>query len=417
MNEHLIKTGYMRIVNRSNIVQYISFKEFLSYADSTRMFFKSKYDSGEISVYCACSSTNDLELSITENGVVRVKSNHQQEKHLPACPKSKHYQNWLNKHKNGNFLVDETGSMIFNITMPGVIKSASTRSGGSSESSVSSLAHTTLLSMITTLNAVAWEKQTYIKKKEISIENKEGRPHTWTYKNRPDFIRLIFGVSNDVLVKNGQNVFPFYELCYRKDTYFSCNDFKRRFFIYAQVSKLAVFKEERKYQYVTLEMPSDKSSKTTVRIKTEEYLNMIENVDVSHIQDYVLSGYVYRSHFEDSDWMTFIKGFFCLVSDNGLYSENDYIASVFNYFSKMQVIFKRCYQPISCYGEYIPTMIIENIRGKSVLIDLVDTKQKRSKRSAFVNDNPEFHIITALYEQFSPEELYIMVKKLLCVEY
>lgn len=416
MGEQLIKTGYMRVVNRCNNIQYISFKEFLAYADSTRQFFKSKYDAGEISVYCACSSNNDLELSITENGVVRVKSNHQQEKHLPACPKSKNYQNWLNKHKNGNFLVDETGSIIFNITIPSVFKSTSTGSG-SNESSGSSLTHTSLLSMITTLNAIAWEKQTYSKKKEIALENKEGRPHTWTYKNRIDFIRLIFGVSNEILVKNGQNIFSFYDLCYRKDIYYACNDYKRRFFIYAQVSKISEFKEERKYQYVTLEMPSDKSNKTTVRIKTEEYIDLIENIDIESIKNYILAGYVHRSRFEDSDWMTFIKGSFCLVSNNGLYSENDYVASVFDYFSEMQVIFKRCYQPVSCYGEYIPTMVIENIRGKSVLIDFVSTKQMRSKRSAFVKDNPEYHIIISLYEEFTPEELYIMVKKLLRVEY
>ena len=41
----------------------------------------------------------------------------------------------------------------------------------------------------------------------------------------------------------------------------------------------------------------------------------------------------------------------------------------------------------------------------------------RSKRSAFVKDNPEYHIIISLYEEFTPEELYIMVKKLLRVEY
>jgi len=271
--------------------------------------------------------------------------------------------------------------------------------------------------MIATLNAIAWEKQTYSKKKEIALENKEGRPHTWTYKNRADFIRLIFGVSNDILVKNGKNIFSFYELCYRKDIYYSCDDYKRRFFIYAQVSKISEFKEDRKYQYVTLEMPSDKSNKTTVRIKTEVYLDMIENIDVENITDYILAGYVHRNLFENSDWMTFIKGSFCLVSNNGLYSENDYVASVFDYFSEMQVIFKRCYQPVSCYGECIPTMIVENIRGKSVLIDFVGTKQMRSKRSAFVKNNPEYNIIISLYEEFTPEELYIMVKKLLRGEY
>ena len=164
-------------------------------------------------------------------------------------------------------------------------------------------------------------------------------------------------------------------------------------------------------------MFSNNSNKTTVRIKTEEYLNMIEDVDLENINDYVLAGYVHRSCFEDKEWMTFIKGAFCLVSNNGLYSENKYIASVFDYLSKMQVIYKRCYQPISCYGEYIPTMVIENIHGKSVLIDFVRTKQMRSKRSAFVKDNPEYYIIISLYEEFTPEELYIMVKKLLNVDY
>lgn len=413
MGEQLVKIGYMRVVGKSGNIRYVSFKEFLSFSDYARQVYKTKYDANEICVFCACSSENNLELSITENGIVRVKSNHQQEKHLPACPKSKHYQSWLNKHKNSNFLVDESGTIVFNITMPSVSPSVSTGSSSSSnESSSSSLAHTNLLSTITTLNAIAWEKQTYSKKKEISIENKEGKAHSWAYKNRSDFIRLIFGVSNDILVKYGQNISSFYEICYRKDVYFSCDDYKRRFFIYAQVVKISEIKEERKYQYVTLDMISDKTNRTTVRIETNKFNTMIEDIDVENINNYILAGYVHRSCYQDSDWMTLIKGNFCLVSNNGLYSENNYVASVFDYFSTMQVIFKRCYQPISSYGDYIPTVIIENIRGKDIIIDFVETKQMRSKRSAFI-DNPEYHVIVALYDEYTPSELLNVVRKLL----
>lgn len=403
-----VKTGYMRVVGKQ--VNYLSFKEFLSYDRPVALRMRERVKNGELSLFCACSPENNLELSITETGIVRVKNNKLQELHQHSCPKSIHYHTWVNTSKKGMFQVGEDGQIIFNITLPSVIKSESC-SSSSTSSSKSTSVHTSLLEMISSLNAIAWEKQTFSKKKAISLAKRNNVPVDWFYKTSDEFIRLIFGVSNDIFVKNGESVIPFYELCYRKDVYYANTDFRQRFFIYAEIVKESPYVEERKYQYITLKMYSDKGSRSVVRILTEHYLPMFEEHPVTDNTVRVLAGYINRSLFQDNDWMTLLKGFVIYTSLNGLYAENDYVAAVFNYLSEKKLIFKRCYQPIEAYGGNIPTLIIERLHGKDILVDFVATKQMRSKRYSISKNQNEYDVFIFLHHEYEPEHIYQMITK------
>ena len=405
-----MKTGYFRIQNEeTQNIRILSYSEYLNYGEDYQNRLKAQFQNGKIKLYCACCAENKLELSITENAVIRVKTNHQQELHKQSCPKSMYYQNWVNTAKKGVFLLGSEGEMIFNITMPAVYSNSHSGGSSSSSNSTSSLAHTTLLSMITTFNALAWEKQTFSIKKKIGLARKNNEPIEWTYKSAEDFLRLMYGVSNDIQVKNGNNYLSFRELLYHKEAYFSNTDYKTRYFIFAEVLKQGEYKEDRKYQYVTVALHSQNSNKTAVRIPTEMYQELFMNTPEEEGCKRYLSGYVYRKTYQDSDWMTLLKGFVVYTSLNGLYAETPEVARVFNYLAEKKIIFKRCYQPIESYGGYIPTIIIEKLHEKNIIVDFVGSKQMRSKRSSYIDNNEEYTIYTLTYDELFPDQIYDLV--------
>lgn len=329
--------------------------------------------------------------------------------HKQSCPKSIYYQSWINTSKKGVFLLGNEGEMIFNITMPAVIKSAGSNRGSSTSSSSTPLAHTSLLSMITTFNALAWEKQTFSIKKKIGIAHKNNERINWEYKNSDDFLRLMYGVSNDIMVKNGNEISSFHQLLYNKEEYFHNTDYKRRFFIYAEILKIGEYKEDRKYQYVTLFLHSQNSNKTTIRIPTEMFLELFKDSPEEEGCKRYLSGYVYRKQFQENDWMTLLKGFVIYTSLNGLYAETPEIARFFNYLSEKKVLFKRCYQPLESYGDNIPTIVIERLYEKNILVDFVRSKQMRGKRTTFSENNAEYKIYTLTYDELLPDQIYNLI--------
>ena len=53
-----VKTGYMRVVGKQ--VNYLSFKEFLSYDRPVALRMRERVKNGELSLFCAFSTENNL---------------------------------------------------------------------------------------------------------------------------------------------------------------------------------------------------------------------------------------------------------------------------------------------------------------------------------------------------------------------
>ena len=397
--QYPVKPGYMRCIG--NTVSYISFKEFNDYDKEYVESLKTAQESNQLQFFCACCPENTLPLNITSNGVMRVKNNGQQELHMESCPKSTHYNTWIQENLKGAKLDETNNKMIFHISLPGVIKSKSTStSSSSSESSKAPDSKMKLLEMARTLNSIAWEKQTFSKKKEIAIANKEKRTADWSYKSSQDFIRLIYGISNDILIQVGSQIGSLHDICYRKDDFFSCTDFRKRFFIYAEIDKLSPYKPERKYQYITLKAPSNKSpSKLPIRVHTEDYDKLFMHVDMDADTNttLALAGYINHSIFTGTDktvneWATLLKGVVFYTSKNGLFAETPYTAQLIDTLCEKKILFKKPYVPLENYYNTMPTLQIERLRNKDILIDILqegDTKTLE-EHAKWGSDNAEF---------------------------
>lgn len=400
---NLIKTGYFRVCDAMNSDErYISYTEYQSWADEAKSMFKSQVDMGKYKLYCACCREDILELIITSNHVLRVASNGNQEKHMDSCPKSISYAGWNEQSQNG-IRAYEDSQILFNISLPAVNKAQSSASSSSSSGSGTGVPRekkTQLLDMVTTLNKIAWEKQTFSKKKEIREANMADVPQSWEYKTLDEFNRLFFGICNEVYCKCQGNVIPLINLCYRKDAFYSCNDWRRQWFIYAVIEKISPIKPSRKYQYVTVRMPSDKSaSKAVIRVETKDFNELFGETWASYEQGacHILSGYVSRRVFKAEDgtvneWINLIKGIVIRVNTYGLYVEDDKVAAVADILCKNHVIFKRPYLPLENYGSLIPSFEIERLHGKNLIIDCPDDSECETRRG-FAADNDEYECI------------------------
>lgn len=404
--ENIIKIGYFRKVDSSGLVSYISLKEFYSlWDDESKAWLKKNNEMGQCRLFCACCQDDILELSVTANYVVRVKSNHQQAEHAASCPKSTLYNHWNDTSQNG-IKATEDEQLVFNIALPSVMKSTSSSSSSSSSSSNGdgSNKRTNILDIVVSLNKMAWELQSYSIKKKIREARKEGAAPSWEYKDIDAFNRLIFGISNRVYARVRGEIIPFIHLAYRKDLFYECDDWRRQWFIYAVIDKISEVKPQRKYQYVTVRMPSLQSkNKAVIRVETELYYKIFngyeEQVDGT---SRILSGYICRKSFDNTDgtvseWMNLLKGVVVYVNRFGLYCENTSIAEVSNYMCDRRLIYKRPYLPLENYGSEIPTFMIECFNKKDIIIDLPPTDALYSKRQLYVKDNPEFdiHLITS----------------------
>lgn len=403
--KNMIKTGCFRKINRTNnTVSYIPFREYNSWNGSYKQLLKNQFDAGEISLYCACSAENDLELSVTANHVIRVKNNRQQDMHMDSCPKSVHYAQWSEEacEKSG-IRSSEDDQVVFRLTLPsssGGSSSSSSSSGSSASSSGSSPKnhYAGILETAVTLNKLAWEKQTYSIKKEIGLAHKEKRSPEWKYKDKEQFIRLMFGVANEVMASvRGQKI-PFIQLCYRRDSFFSCSDRRRQWFIFAEILNISEIKPERKYQYITVKMPSRNSaSKAAVRVDTQAFLSMYQDFEsIPEGTHRILAGYVCRRFFPasgsrpESDWIQLTKGCILLVNDYGLYVENAAVSLAADYLCRHRILFTRPFFPLENYGNLIPSFCIPQLRRKDILLD-IGTKRQLARRSCFANEeNEEF---------------------------
>lgn len=400
---NLIKSGYFRASDIiTGHIRYISYKEFNSWSAENKSSLKQSVDMGQIRLYCACCREDDLPLIITANHVVRVASNGNQEQHMESCPKSIYYNNWIEQSQKGVNSTEDS-QVLFNISLPTVYKAPSTPSSSSSPSAGASTPRekrTDILDMAILLNKMAWEIQTFSKKKEIKEANKEGRNADWKYKSLDEFNRLIFGISNDIYCKCQGNVIPLISLCYRRDLFYAGSDWHRQWFMYAVIERVSEFKPARKYQYITVRMPSDKSnSKAVVRVATEDFDKLIGGYeDELPCTHRILTGFIRRAVFKNvedgslNEWINLSRGVIIRVSDNGLYVENEHIAAAANLLSMNNVIFKRPYFPLENYGGEIPTFEIERLHDKNLIIDYPDESEYKI-RCAYGRDNEEYECI------------------------
>ena len=398
--ENLIKIGYFRKVTNDFKTSYISYKEFYSlYSDGAKEDLRRAVEMQQCKLFCACCRENNLELGVTSNHIIRVKENKQQSEHMDSCPKSKLYERWNDLAENG-IKATEDERLVFNITLPGVLKSASSSSSSSSSSAPSdnSNKRTNIYECVAALNRLAWEKQTYSVKKKIHMANVAGEPQTWEYKDIDAFNRLIFGVSNDVFVRVRGEVIPFINLCYRKDKYFESNDWQRQWFVYAVVEKISPVKQERKYQYVTVRMPSDKGNKSVIRIETDTFNKIFADyMEEKKGTHRVLTGYICRKSFKNNDdtyteWMHFLKGCVITVSENGLICESLLEAEIANYMCENHIVFKKPQFPLENYGGELPSFLIDRYNHKTLILDIPATDKLLAKRQAYATDNEEFDI-------------------------
>lgn len=408
-----IKTGYFRITGDYNIT--MSYKELYDRGKDYINFLKNLQDSGRIQLFCACQPENTLELTITKAMVLRVKNNGQQDLHLQSCPKSEKYSAWIIENESG-VRSTEDERICFNISIPTGIKSSGGSSGGSSDGPGDPMRKRTNLPMMArTVNCIAWEKQTYSVRKAIGTARKEKRRPDWNYKDLDAFNRLFFGVSNEIYLQNKGNIFPLHDVCYRTDTFYQ-SDFKGRFFMYATIDKISEIKEERKYQYITVQMPSNKSNKkATVRVLTEDFNSLIEDVDFSLSVKYILTGWIRHDVFpgtegQTSEWITLLKGSIIPVTKHGLCLDNVCEESLIDALCNEHIVFTKPYHKLENYGSETPTVMIERLNGKNIIVDVCTSSQMFNQRSAFASNNPEYEVILLHGDDYDADMVVYTIK-------
>ena len=346
---------------------------------------------GDVSLFCACHEQNDLPLMITKSNVIRVASNNQQELHMDCCPKSTHYTTWVAENEQSQgVVINEDMRITFHIAIPSGVKST----GGSSSSASSGESNpdpfrkrTAIYDMCRIVNCLAFQKQGYSIKKQIGIARKEGRVPDWRYKNKQDFNRLWYGVSNDVDIKHRDEVEPLHNILYHANAFFKA-DFKEKFFVYAEVDKLHEYKEGRKYQYITLKMPSNVSAtKAVVRFASDEYESLKDELDGAEEGiTFMLCGYVrhdtYRPDNEpEKQYITLLKYAVLPISDlYGVYLRHPLEAPLLHKLMENQVLFYRPWNAVSEYGDNIPSIIIQKKNGKDLLVDICKSDGEYEKR-------------------------------------
>lgn len=394
-----IKIGYFRKISDREQSEIVSYQEYNDKSAAEKESLRKASESGRVRLYCACCAENELELMITKNWVIRVKSNGMQDLHKASCPKSEKYASYIVENESGVRFSEENG-LCFNIAIPSGNKGSSGPTTSTPSEPDPNRKRAALLSMVSIINKFAWEKQTYSIKKSIAEANRQNEAPSWNYKDIYNFIRLFFGVTNEIAIQNGKKRFMLHDICYRSDIFFQA-PYTDKFFIYAVIDKVSPVEMSRKYQYITLQMPSQLSSKkATVRVSTEQYIKMIGDFEEdTDLKGMILSGYVrhdepYPGQKTPGDWITLLKGCIFRISSNGLYAETEYVSSLIDALAAERILFKRPYHALEYYGSLIPTIIIERLREKDIIIDVcTSTRDYNNKKAHFVENNPEFDVI------------------------
>ena len=398
-----IKIGYFRKVYHDGSWDLTSYLEYNNKSDDEKDHLREETESGRVRLYCACSAENDLELMITKNRVIRVKNNGKQDLHKNSCPKSEKYASYIVENETGIRIDDN--NLCFNVAIPSGNTSGGTTTTSTTSEPDPSKKRAALLLMVSTINNYAWEKQTFSIKKQIAEANKQNMAPSWEYKDTYHFNRLFFGVTNEIAIQNGKKRFMLHEICYRSDIFFQA-PYTSRFFIYAIIDRVSPVEKSKKYQYITLKMASQFSpQRATVRVLTEQYLKMTEDFDEkTDLRGMILSGYVrhdnpFPGQQKPGDWITLLKGCIFRTSSNGLYAESEYVSYLIDALAGEHILFKRPYHALEYYGSLIPTILVERLRGKDIIIDVCNsTRDYKNKKTNLVENNPEFEVILATEE-------------------
>ena len=402
----MVKIGYFRIVKGTE-ERYTSFSEFASWDESQKEKLRIMRERKMLSLYCGCKSENSLELSVTKNHVIRVAHNKMQDEHLQSCPKSIRYERWLAQQLPGAGLaedekIEDETRVSFRIALPSITPSSSSSSGSStSRSNPDEAQHRArLLDMIRVINYTAWEKQNYSIKKKIKQMRAGTELMPWQYKDRDEFLRLFFGITNEIYVQVLGEVLPFYELCYKRKVFFeSANDY--RFFMAAEILKVSDYKEDRKYQYITVKMPSNVSKdKAVVRVPTKLFCALQEDLEREFAGTVkMLGGYIYHAVYtkvsegDSADWITMLKGVvYHVCDDTGLMVDSERERAVLSQLITSRQLFLRPTNGLENYGDMLPTAVIERLTQKNMIIDCVPTTREYNKRFPYSEDNPEFDV-------------------------
>jgi hypothetical protein len=174
--------------------------------------------------------------------------------------------------------------------------------------------------------------------------------------------------------------------------------------VYAKIEKLGEWKEDRKYQYITLRMRSHNSpNKAVVRIQTEkikeeDYATLKESIKDEN-KYYMLAGYARHDVFadkekkEDQHWITMLNHVVIPVSRNGLVLRSEQEQELLDEMCRRRILFKKALMPLANYGGYSPTAIIEQQHGKDIIIDIADTPNDYKKKEKLAENNPEFDVM------------------------
>lgn len=434
MGEYITKTGCFRYDNNGSI-GYIAYSDFNTWSESTKKNWKENHDKGTVKMYCACCPDNTLKLTITADYKIRVANNKLQDQHKPSCPKSVQYITYSNNSAKNGILMNEDGAAVLNIALPSVYKKEKETESEDAEINLESIDpeelikllesendkpekkeksdkepyhRTNILQTIMYLNKVSFEKQTFSIKKAIRQAREQNLSKTdIRYKTFEDFTKQLFGVSNDIIVSCKYGIIPFSQLLYRKDAYYANEDGTRHWFIYAKILGYSEYKEERKYQYMKLLLPSLKGRVTTVRIPTPQFGSIKEEYDrIKELEgcNPVLAGYVVRKLYkpflgQESDWMQLLKGEVVKVSKSGLYAATERSLQAINYLTEHKILFLTPYVCPEGYIQTPPAIVIQQYREKDILIDFPETKKEYKKLVLFKEQTEEYDCFI-----FNPEE-------------
>ncbi len=392
----MIKIGSFRILTKEKET-YMRYSELYDMDPEFIARLKSENENGGAKLYCACRDDNALELHITSKNVIRVANNLLQEQHAQSCPKSELYPRYLKENEDGILQPKENANtLVFDITIPTGIKAERNGNGSSSSSNSEKKKRAEVVFLAMKVNCFSWLKQNYSIRKHIRVARAKNEPYQWQYKSLDDFVRLFFGVTNDIILNYRKDTFSLSEICYKRNMFLKA-DYKKKFFLYAKIIKVSPYKEDRKYQYITVNTSSEqKPIRTPIRILTEDFDEIKNKVKDYEKRNIFLAAYVrhdrYSSEEETTDWITAIKAGVFEVATNGLYVRHHNEVALYDMMCKAHILFYRPIYPVENYGFEIPTAIIPQYGSKDILIDLCKSDAEMETRSKFAKNNPEFAV-------------------------
>lgn len=406
---YVSKPGYLRIEGKTS--RTVAYTEIANWPKESLTKLHYLVTKGEVKLYCACSCENDLELSITENGVVRVSHNRQQKQHKESCPKSKMYSKYISENNKGLFWTND--SILLNIALPTPYRKSNYNcEKEETDSSQTEIEHdeTQVVENITEsdadtktitskdkpvihrakiedivllLSAKAWEQTVH----KMARSSKDGHTAIRDYPTDRKYLdECINSVAKKIYLQAGQQTMRLSDMFYKKELFYQAQE-QSRWFMSARVIKISPFKAERKFQYVTVEMPSNVSAqKAVVRIFSEDFEKLFGEIDTVAVEDNKsnvwLSGYIRRSDFTSQDgkantWITLLRGCVTYCSNGGIHSCTKEDVQLYNYLTRERILFKVPYVAMPCYGNYKPTIEIQTAK-RNIFIDIVwdDEKSK-----------------------------------------